>query len=176
MHKTVYAIAAAAIVAACLVTFTSLSPEVEARSPGAKSDRANVRPPARQCSHNQSMPIVQEVRPSMTGMMGSTEEKRNCETQYSHGFGQVPLLGTPGVHILPVTINGVAGNFILDTGAKYVSVTSDFAAKARINIEAGKQLLLKTVGGTARADVGYATSITVDRGRSSGYGRCGIAR
>lgn len=163
MHKTVYAIAAAAIVAACLVTFTSLSPEVEARLPGAKSDRADVRPPARECLNNLSKPLVQQVRASMTGMMGSTEEKRNYETRHSHSFGRIPLLGKAGVHTLAVTINGVAGNFILDTGAEYVSVTSEFAAIARINIEAGKQLLLKNVGGTSRADVGYAISITVDR-------------
>ncbi len=52
MLKTGYAIAAAAIVAACLVTFPSLSPQVEARSsaPGAKSDRADARPLGSECS------------------------------------------------------------------------------------------------------------------------------
>lgn len=52
MFKNVYAIAAAVIVAACLVTFPSLSPQVEAHSPVpvAKSHRADVRLLARECS------------------------------------------------------------------------------------------------------------------------------
>jgi len=52
MLKTVYAIAAAAIVAASFVGTLSLSPQVEARGslPGAKSDRADTRPLAKDCS------------------------------------------------------------------------------------------------------------------------------
>jgi hypothetical protein len=52
MIKTVYAIAAAAIVAACLVLSPSLSPQVEAGAPAqsGKSDRADVRPLAADCS------------------------------------------------------------------------------------------------------------------------------
>jgi hypothetical protein len=46
MLKTVYAIAVAAIAAACFVAFPSLSFQVEASSSvlGAKADRADVRP------------------------------------------------------------------------------------------------------------------------------------
>jgi hypothetical protein len=52
MLRTVSAVGAAAIIAACLITFPSLSPQVEARSPvpGAKSDRADMRPLGRNCS------------------------------------------------------------------------------------------------------------------------------
>jgi hypothetical protein len=52
MIKTVSAIAFAAIVAACFVAFPSLSPQVEASSPvpGAKGDRADVRPLGIDCS------------------------------------------------------------------------------------------------------------------------------
>jgi hypothetical protein len=52
MLKTVYAIAAAAIVAASLVLFPSLSPQVEAGAPApsGKSDRADARPLATDCS------------------------------------------------------------------------------------------------------------------------------
>jgi hypothetical protein len=46
MIKTVTAVAVAAIAAACFVAFPSLSPQVEASAPvpGAKGDRADVRP------------------------------------------------------------------------------------------------------------------------------------
>jgi hypothetical protein len=52
MLKTIYAIATAAIVAAWLVVFPSLSPQVEARASvvGAKADRADVRPLGTECS------------------------------------------------------------------------------------------------------------------------------
>ena len=52
MIKTVYAIAAAAIVAGAFVAAPSLAAQVEARGPvpGAKSDRADTRPLAKECS------------------------------------------------------------------------------------------------------------------------------
>ena len=54
MMKTVYAIAAAAIAAACFVAFPSLSYQVQAQSLAlsAKGDRADVRPLGRDCSQN----------------------------------------------------------------------------------------------------------------------------
>ena len=54
MIKTVSAIAVAAMVAACLVAFPSLSPQVEASAPvpGAKADRADLRPLGTDCSQN----------------------------------------------------------------------------------------------------------------------------
>jgi hypothetical protein len=54
MIKTVYAIAVAAIVAAGFVAFPSLSFQVQASSPvpGAKGDRADMRPLGTQCSQN----------------------------------------------------------------------------------------------------------------------------
>ena len=52
MLETVYAIVAAAIIAACLVLAPSLSPQVEAGAPSAtgKADRADARPLAGECS------------------------------------------------------------------------------------------------------------------------------
>jgi hypothetical protein len=52
MIKTVYAVAVAAIVAACFVAFPSLSYQVQASAPvaGAKGDRADIRPLGVECS------------------------------------------------------------------------------------------------------------------------------
>jgi hypothetical protein len=54
MLKTVYAIAVAAIVAACFVLLPSLSPQVDAAVPAAngKSDRADTRLLAKDCSQS----------------------------------------------------------------------------------------------------------------------------
>jgi hypothetical protein len=51
MLKTLYAVIAAAIVAACLTLAPSLSPEVDAAAgPGPKADRADARPLTTDCS------------------------------------------------------------------------------------------------------------------------------
>jgi hypothetical protein len=52
MLKAVYAVAASAIVAFAFVATLGMSPPVEARgaAPGAKADRADIRPLGRQCS------------------------------------------------------------------------------------------------------------------------------
>jgi len=54
MLKTIYAIAAAAVIAAGFVAFPSLSPQVEARAvvAGAKADRADTRPLANACTQH----------------------------------------------------------------------------------------------------------------------------
>jgi len=54
MLRTIYAIAAAAIVAGAFVTALSIADQVDARgsAPGAKADRADTRPLAGQCSQN----------------------------------------------------------------------------------------------------------------------------
>ena len=66
-------------------------------------------------------------------------------------------------------MNGVAGNFILDTGATFVSITSQFAFKAKVATEPGKnQVIMKTVGGKALAEIGYANSVSVGKAEALG--------
>jgi predicted aspartyl protease len=57
---------------------------------------------------------------------------------------------------------------ILDTGATFVSITSRFAAKARVTTQPGNQVIMKTVGGKALADIGYASSISAGKAVASG--------
>jgi hypothetical protein len=54
MLRTIYVIVAAAIVAGAFVTALSIADQVDARAsvPGAKADRADMRPLAGQCSQN----------------------------------------------------------------------------------------------------------------------------
>jgi clan AA aspartic protease (TIGR02281 family) len=73
-----------------------------------------------------------------------------------------------GLNTLVVVVNGVPGNFLLDTGATYVAVTPDFASKAKLKLEAGTQLTMKTVGGSGFADLGYATTISVGKAQAQG--------
>jgi aspartyl protease family protein len=84
--------------------------------------------------------------PQTTKIISEYAEKGNCDTHFASGVARAPLLKAMGVHALSVAINGVAGSFILDSGAAWVSVTPEFSTKAKINIEAAGQLPMKTVG------------------------------
>jgi predicted aspartyl protease len=110
-----------------------------------------------------------ERRTSQTiKMVSEYAEKGKCDAHYARGVGRVPLLGATDVHTLAVVINGVSGNFILDSGATYVATTPEFAAKAKISIETRSQLPMKTVGGAVFADLGYATTISVGNAEAQG--------
>jgi clan AA aspartic protease (TIGR02281 family) len=106
--------------------------------------------------------------PQTTKIIAEYAKKGSCEARHARGVSRVAFSGGAGVHTLPVSVNGVVGNFILDTGATFVSVTSRFAARAKVNVEAGNQVVLKTVGGTSVAEVGYANSISVAQAEAQG--------
>jgi aspartyl protease family protein len=98
-------------------------------------------------------------------------DKGNCDAQLARGSAHVsrlPRLGVSGVNTLVVVINGVSGNFLLDTGATYVAVTPEFSAKAKVSREAAIQLPIKTVGGSGNAELGYATTVAVGNAQAQG--------
>jgi len=65
-------------------------------------------------------------------------------------------------------VNGISGNFILDSGATYVAVTPEFSERAKIKLEAARQLPIKTVGGVTVADLGYADKVSVGNAEAQG--------
>jgi clan AA aspartic protease (TIGR02281 family) len=60
---------------------------------------------------------------------------------------------------LPVTINGVPGRFILDTGASFVSLKASFATKAKVEIEQDSKIRLFTANGVSEGHRGRAAAI-----------------
>jgi len=115
-----------------------------------------------------SLDPAERRTPQITKIISDYAESGRCDVHYAKGTGRVPFAGSTGVHTILVVINGVAGNFIVDTGASFVSLTSQFAAKAHIATESGNQLIMKTVGGTALADTGYAKEISVGNAQATG--------
>jgi clan AA aspartic protease (TIGR02281 family) len=106
-----------------------------------------------------------------TKLIAEYVEKGNCDAHYASGSARVSRLsfpGTSGLNVLVVVVNGTPGNFLLDTGATYVAVTPDFASKVKLKIEAETQLPMKTVGGAALADLGYATTVAVGKAEAQG--------
>jgi tetratricopeptide (TPR) repeat protein len=106
--------------------------------------------------------------PQTIKIISDYAEKGNCNNRYTTGTARVSFAGTSNVRTLPVVVNGVAGNLILDTGATFVSITSQFARKARVATEPGNQVILKTVGGKALAEIGYANSVSVGKAEALG--------
>ena len=110
-----------------------------------------------------------ERRNSQTNrILSDYAQQGHCDAHYARGTGRVPLFGNAQVHTLAVTVNGVTGNFALDTGATYVSVTRGFANKSKLNIETGNQMVMKTVAGTTIADIGYASTVAVGQAEAQG--------
>ena len=112
-------------------------------------------------------PVENRTR-QLTKLVAKYADKGSCETKYARGSSRVRLLSAPDDYTLSVIINGVVGNFLLDTGATYVAVTPDFSDRAKINIEASNQLPMKTVGGKTLGDLGYANKISVGNAEAQG--------
>jgi tetratricopeptide (TPR) repeat protein len=106
--------------------------------------------------------------PQTIKIISEYAQQGGCDVHYARGVGHVPLLDKTGVHALVVTVNGVAGNFILDSGAELVTLAPDFAAKANVAVETANQIPMKTAGGIAIADLGNANKISVGNAGADG--------
>ena len=106
--------------------------------------------------------------PQITKIISDYAEQGSCDKRYAIGTTRVPFVGGSAVRTLTVVVNGVAGNLILDTGATFVSITSQFAFKAKVATEPGNQVIMKTVGGKALAEIGYANSVSVGKAEALG--------
>jgi clan AA aspartic protease (TIGR02281 family) len=107
----------------------------------------------------------------LSRLIAEYAEKANCDAHYAMGttrIARVPFPGMIGVTTLVAVINGTSGNFLLDTGATYVAVTTAFASKARLSFEVGTQLPIKTVGGSAVADLAYASTVAIGKAEARG--------
>ena len=60
---------------------------------------------------------------------------------------------------LSVTINGVQGNMVLDTGATFVSLTGAFAQKAKVQIDQDSVIHIRTANGVVEGKRGRAAKI-----------------
>ena len=94
-------------------------------------------------------------------IIASYERKGNCASATA---GKEEVFARPRrgeVVTLPVTINGVPGRFILDTGASFVSLKSSFATKAKVEINPDSKIQLYTANGVSEGRRGRAAAIQV---------------
>jgi aspartyl protease family protein len=106
--------------------------------------------------------------PKTQKIISDYARKGNCAVGFAQGSARIPA-NSGGTITLPVTINGVTGHFILDTGASLVGMTSSFASKANIRIEPGRRLTGEMAnGGLISTRVGYADLIEVSGVQAKG--------
>jgi clan AA aspartic protease (TIGR02281 family) len=60
---------------------------------------------------------------------------------------------------LPVTVNGVLGSFVLDTGATFVALNATFAQKAMVQIDQDSTVRMNTANGVTDGKRGRAAAI-----------------
>jgi clan AA aspartic protease (TIGR02281 family) len=91
------------------------------------------------------------------------ERRGNCVTTKEFHQERYPLRGQKNVVPVKVEINGVKGIFILDTGASYVSVKSDFAERAKIALAEANEINLFTANGVTKARLSKADKVKLGR-------------
>jgi aspartyl protease family protein len=107
-------------------------------------------------------PASRRTRQSVS-MILEYSKKGDCGVSYARGNARIPFKVTDGVKLLTATVNGVAGTFIVDSGATYLTVTAAFSDKAKLNLNAAVRIPMKTVGGTVQAAMGTASAVVVGK-------------
>jgi clan AA aspartic protease (TIGR02281 family) len=95
----------------------------------------------------------------MRAIIGDYTAKGRCPTGAAGGEEVFPLARGGNVVKLQVTVNGVRGTFILDTGATFVSLRQSFAEKAKVAVDQESSVRLHTANGIVSAHRGRAASI-----------------
>jgi aspartyl protease family protein len=92
-------------------------------------------------------------------MIRSYQMKGSCR-ESSSPKEEVFVVSRPNNSVtLHVAVNGVVGNFILDTGATFVAMKASFAQRAKVEIDLDSSLKLNTANGIVDAKGGLARSI-----------------
>jgi clan AA aspartic protease (TIGR02281 family) len=103
-------------------------------------------------------PARRETSQSRT-MIKSYQSKGTCSAAPGPKE-EVFAISHPGqVVTLQVAVNGVRGNFVLDSGATFVSIKSSFAKKAKVDVDQDSSIKLSTANGVVDAKGGLAKSI-----------------
>ncbi|KRR23658.1 hypothetical protein CQ14_32060 [Bradyrhizobium lablabi] len=90
------------------------------------------------------------------------EAKGNCTPSKEFQKESYPLRGQ-NVVTVKVEINGVRGLFILDTGATYVAMKSNFADRAKISLAGAGDITVATANGLIQAKLTKADKVTLGK-------------
>ena len=90
------------------------------------------------------------------------EAKGNCNTSKEFQKVSYPLRGQ-NVVTVKAEINGVRGLFILDTGATFVAMKSNFADRAKISQAGAGEITVTTANGSTKAKLAKADKVTLGK-------------
>ena len=105
-------------------------------------------------------PITRDA-PKSRKLMLDYSQQGNCELHYATGSDSFPHDSGNQIRT-KVTINGVEGNFVLDTGASFVTLTSEFATRSKVDVTR-QSVTMETANGRADTTLGHAASVRVGR-------------
>jgi len=98
------------------------------------------------------------------------KEAGNCQASYASGKGAFRARASGDVILVKAKINGVPGTFIVDTGASLLSVTRDFASRAKMNVLEKSSIRLQTANGVVTAKRSLADEVALGKISASGVG------
>jgi clan AA aspartic protease (TIGR02281 family) len=91
------------------------------------------------------------------------ERRGNCATAKEFQKERYPLRGQKNVVPVKAEVNGIKGIFILDTGASYVSMKSEFAERAKISSSDANEITLFTANGAAKGRLSKANKVQLGK-------------
>ncbi len=97
--------------------------------------------------------------PRTRAMLENLSQQGNC-TSYATGTDSFPVLNL-GVISVKAQINGVAGTFVVDTGATFVALNQDFAERAKIS--GGDEEMFFTANGETAGQMAKASTIKLGK-------------
>ena len=92
-------------------------------------------------------------------MIADYTAKGRCPAATASGEEVFAISQQTNLAKVPVTINGVRGNLILDTGASFVLLKAAFAEKAKVHIDQDSAVQLHTANGITEGSRGRAAAI-----------------
>jgi aspartyl protease family protein len=85
----------------------------------------------------------------------------DCDLHYATGTDTFPH-DSSNVIRARVSVNGVEGTFVVDTGASFMVVTVDFATRAKVDVTR-QSVPIDTANGRAESTLGRAASVRIGR-------------
>lgn len=95
-------------------------------------------------------------------MIKEYSDKGNCERSYAKGSDRFSTQGKD-VITAKVSINGVPGVFIVDTGASLVSLTKAFAERAKLPLSGDYSVRMQSANGISLGQRSSAKQIQIGR-------------
>ncbi len=109
-----------------------------------------------------SIDPAQNDTPRTQAILKEYSQKGKCDLAYATGNDRFPTQGKD-VIIAKVSINGTSGVFIVDTGASFVSITKDFAERAKLPLSGDYSVRMQTANGISLAQRSSAAEVRIGR-------------